>query len=738
MNSYWINALDDKEKERVDKLEMFDEEEEIKIKCAHYFLATSFKDSTNSNYFDSIYLNLKPVFDYSSNPKIEQSLCKWNDVSSLTSGKKTSSMRWGHSANLLNNNNIIIFGGYGGSKSHARLNDVLLVNPNTLEMTEPFVSGVPPSPRMFHTSSLYKESIYIVGGRESPTNALNQVYQLSCGDQYSWKQIETQGSFPARWRHSASVINNSIYIFGGRSQDNVFNDCFKLNLETMEWTKVETSGNIPSPRYSHTSNVINSTQLLIFGGISNSSTLYNDVYVLDTLTNVWSKIETKGVEISKRFSHSATNVGENIYVIGGCSPAALNDIYVLNTSNWTWSTVLLSNTNAILSKHTCILYNDSLLLLGGGALCFSFGTFFNSLEVLSLNGSNFTVSPASTSDLNNNNNIKSDVNNNNTTTTDSGAKTTTKKPKKSKKVSEIPRIENPTVEEFLNISQNLRKPVIITNSNMGQCTKLWTPEYLSQLLKGKEIAIHISPHKNLDFLNKNYKFQNMDFEQVFAKLYDPSFTDKIYVRSSGANVRKDVSDIWETYPELTKDFQVPEFCPMAQRSSSQYFSSVFRVSSKETTMWTHYDVMDNILCEISGTKLVTLWEPSEVRHLYANGSTSRVLDVDSPDYRAFPKFAKAKSMQGLLKAGEILYIPAFTFHHVSMLDPCVSINIFWKDLPNEYYEKKDLYGNKDLLLGTKAVKEAETVVQTLQQLPEYYREFYVRRILENIKTSFNL
>jgi len=52
--------------------------------------------------------------------------------------------------------------------------------------------------------------------------------------------------------------------------------------------------------------------------------------------------------------------------------------------------------------------------------------------------------------------------------------------------------------------------------------------------------------------------------------------------------------------------------------------------------------------------------------------------------------------------------------------------------------KKDLYGNKDLVLGTKAMEEASTLTQSLMQIPEYYREFYARRVLQNIKTSLGI
>ena len=55
---------------------------------------------------------------------------------------------------------------------------------------------------------------------------------------------------------------------------------------------------------------------------------------------------------------------------------------------------------------------------------------------------------------------------------------------------------------------------------------------------------------------------------------------------------------------------------------------------------------------------------------------------------------------GVLEPGDILYIPALWFHNILTLEEegwALSINIFWKNLPQEIYDKKDIYGNKDLL-----------------------------------------
>ncbi len=51
---------------------------------------------------------------------------------------------------------------------------------------------------------------------------------------------------------------------------------------------------------------------------------------------------------------------------------------------------------------------------------------------------------------------------------------------------------------------------------------------------------------------------------------------------------------------------------LAQITGSEYFSSCLRISSEGIRLWTHYDIMDNVLCNIRGRKRVVLWEPSDV------------------------------------------------------------------------------------------------------------------------------
>eukprot|EP00854_Cymbomonas_tetramitiformis_P019495 gene19495-23312_t len=65
-----------------------------------------------------------------------------------------------------------------------------------------------------------------------------------------------------------------------------------------------------------------------------------------------------------------------------------------------------------------------------------------------------------------------------------------------------------------------------------------------------------------------------------------------YLRSVGANPRKQASHFKELFPELAGDVEVPPFF-----AAESYFSSVMRVGTPKVQLWTHYDTMANILMQ---------------------------------------------------------------------------------------------------------------------------------------------
>ena len=162
-------------------------------------------------------------------------------------------------------------------------------------------------------------------------------------------------------------------------------------------------------------------------------------------------------------------------------------------------------------------------------------------------------------------------------------------------------------------------------------------------------------------------------------------------------------------------------------AKERIFSTVLRVSSPQLQLWTHFDVMDNLLIHITGRKRVKMWPPSDDAHLYVTGSSSEVTDVDHPDPIRYPNF-RPPVIEFDLLPGDVLYIPALWFHHVTSESFAVSINLFFRHLTDETYDPKDLYGNRDPLPVQEATASIDRILKLLHSLPTDFRQFYGQRL----------
>ena len=116
---------------------------------------------------------------------------------------------------------------------------------------------------------------------------------------------------------------------------------------------------------------------------------------------------------------------------------------------------------------------------------------------------------------------------------------------------------------------------------------------------------------------------------------DDSEAEKYYLRAvSEDNPRQRPVQLETDFPAIAEDFQLPE--RFLERE--KVFSSVLRVSSGGIRVWTHYDVMDNIYCQVIGHKRAVLWPPHQVDNIYLTGDKSNVIDIDNPDAAKYPRY----------------------------------------------------------------------------------------------------
>lgn len=253
-----------------------------------------------------------------------------------------------------------------------------------------------------------------------------------------------------------------------------------------------------------------------------------------------------------------------------------------------------------------------------------------------------------------------------------------------------------------------RKPVVIRNIDIGECQQTWSTHYLTEKLGKMDVKVHVSPVGRMNFLHKNFTYKTMSFEEFLSRA-SGNKSDKtglrsilcdnevLYLRAIGSDRRgKNVANFKNDFPQVASDLKYPDIF-----DENRFFSSVLRIASAGVQIWTHYDVMDNILIQISGTKRVVLFDPNDAPYMYLNGDKSEVMNIDNPDTTLYPDFYRAVQHVCELQPGDILYIPAFWFHNVLCNTFSVGVNVFWKHLDNEMYDKHDVYGNKDIIPAAK-------------------------------------
>ena len=288
-------------------------------------------------------------------------------------------------------------------------------------------------------------------------------------------------------------------------------------------------------------------------------------------------------------------------------------------------------------------------------------------------------------------------------------------------------------------------PLILTGVPLGRCATgppLWTPEYLAAAGGQTDCVLHVSACPQIDLAGhrppgtaRNFVFETMPFAAAVARCAAGSpGGEALYIRSVGAG--RSASRLGDLFPCLAADCGGAE----ALFGSADTHSSVLRIASPGCALWTHYDVMDNCLCQVTGSKRVALWPPRQAANLYCVASSSRVDCPDGPPEALAADWPRAllahqERVDAELQPGDVLFIPALWFHHVLGRGFSAAVNVFGRGLPAGAYDGKDVYGNRDLPAGGRCVAAAAAAAAHVAALPQPYRSFYAARGAEALQAE---
>ena len=230
--------------------------------------------------------------------------------------------RRNHIAEVIGNC-MLIHGGIG--EDNEILDDCYLLNLQQIKWMSASLIPYGPSPKVYgHSSCLV-----------IPYNILNNskfnIYRYPDLDYYNKSQKKNK-------------IERGLYVFGGKTKetDGLTNNLWILLLgqKPLQWVKIDTKGNPPSPRYFHSMNYYEKSKYIIIHGGRNdnlsSSSGLNDTFILDLLNFNWIKIQLysniHNFKIISRFGHNSSIFANKLIIFGG-----------MNNNNYIGSSLFIIN-----------------------------------------------------------------------------------------------------------------------------------------------------------------------------------------------------------------------------------------------------------------------------------------------------------------------------------------------------------------------------------------------------------
>ena len=174
---------------------------------------------------------------------------------------------------------------------------------------------VEPSPRWGHFSTVADGRHYMWRGR-----GLGWRYNIIAVCDPStelWSLLPTTGPLPPGEYGGCSVyVGRCLFTFGGSDGSSYFNDTSKLDLDTLQWTKVQTSGSQPMKKADCGLVRVNERTLCCFGGVGIQGPTQPGATFMGGHTNEFHFVDTQ----NGNFSQCAHSLYVSLHTLIGVPP----------------------------------------------------------------------------------------------------------------------------------------------------------------------------------------------------------------------------------------------------------------------------------------------------------------------------------------------------------------------------------------------------------------------------------
>ena len=738
----------------LDDIEPFDEWEEFALFAGHYFLLEA---HTNQSEVHRIAEDLQSSsFKASENGTLQSDLRSESySLKHITAPKGKGLRRHGavlgFSSGAAESESMIAH--VGGVDFQGRSSSADSYGHDTGSLDSwPMPSWKVPARQCHTITKLSNGKSVLFGGRASPAAGMEDFYLQT--DQ-GWQAVQSAPS--PMFRHGAAAVVlpgdvPGLLVVGGKMAGNkMFCGC--LLWDTVNgWRPVEMLYKRPQPRFGATFVSTGRSHGILMGGLRPDGVILQEVkrwklvFTGDRLDGIavtpcTTTLPADMVPHFARFGASCCFQGDQLLLIGGISASGCiprsQEVLALDVSgvfpgdemrglDVTVSKVsivfpqgqqrpmLVGHSSVTIGKHGTII-------AGGGAVCFSFGTRWNTgIYVIyrpnhEAGGTWRLMEDKATSSL--------------AKITKSTPLTDMNQPPDS--ATSISRTRLLNASEFNDIVRWSR-PKVLEGLDFGTCRHLWTREYLLQKIgEERQVVVHETGKTNMNFQRKDFVYARKTFGCFMEDIYAGGHQ---YLRStSSGDATKETANLDRDFPEIAQDFQIP---PELQMVRERIHSSPLRITGN-VSMWLHVDTMANVLFQIAGTKRLILFPPVDIAKLsIPHGSTTSTLDIfpeaDEGEVLTVPD---THPRQVILHAGEALFIPPLWAHTAAPpKDVSVAVNVFFRSLPEKVYAPgRDVYGNRDLEAYEAGRRDLARIAGRLKDAPSDLAQAYLLRLADELR-----
>ncbi|KAK0208871.1 hypothetical protein DFS33DRAFT_1380357 [Desarmillaria ectypa] len=234
------------------------------------------------------------------------------------------SPRVGHASAIISNV-LIVWGGDTKTDVRARYSDrqddgLYLFNLVSRKWTLLTMQGPAPVGRYGHAVTMAGTRFIVFGGQVDG-EFLNDIWSfdlstLKTGTVWYYLEPTTPERPARRTGHICMTYGDRIFIFGGTDGQYHYNDTWTFDLSTRTWSELSCIGYIPSPREGHAAALVDDV-IYIFGGRGVDGKDLSDLAAFKISNQRWYMFQNMGPQPSGRSGHAMAAVGPKVLVLGG-------------------------------------------------------------------------------------------------------------------------------------------------------------------------------------------------------------------------------------------------------------------------------------------------------------------------------------------------------------------------------------------------------------------------------------